>query len=528
MIVSVTRPIAAVACIALAAVSGWIWLGDVESRRPAQEFVRQFHVEERRPEYAATIRYAPAADLAGEVAADIALQDALGSVSFADVPPETRRLWIETLGSLDAELESARGLLLDAVGHRPGWPYHRSLLGMVEYVRARRRVQLGGSMERWLTPLELTVPAAPADPSAAVFASAALIEAAPHRGALDRARALPVFAAAMHDPAFVDEHYLDLVDLLGHEAVWRLMPDAAAPLRAAVRAEASTGDVQAAAALYPRWERAELRIRQSDLEAIQLRAKRDDAARVRAACAAWARQHSVFDFDSPVGREQAAALLAIWPAEPGAWLSDPRSDFIRFFLDRPGNVDGHALARAASALDGAPRPVLARALLRAGDASAAQTVARNSETRGSFEWTPFYVDLAYAQLRNGNRTEAAAALDAIAPAAQNECDVALARAAISGARPLLTASAYSAAGWSNANLPLCAAPDRRTFNVRWDAGDGPALIEYGFDQGRAATRLLQPGAQQIAVPLEGRIGRHIFSYRVIAGGGLTPLEATLQ
>jgi len=523
----VTRSAGVLACVALAAISVLSYLRDLQSRRPVEDFVRRFHVQERRPEYAQTIRYAPASDLAGEVAADVTLQDALGRIFFADVSPDIRRLWIETLGALDDELDSARELLLDAVAKRPGWPYHRSLLGMIEYVRARRHVQLGAAPDRWLRPLELAIPAAPADPSAATFAAAALIEAAPHRGGIDLSRALPIFGAALRDPSFVSEHYLDLVDLAGHEAVWRLLPDAPSPLRAAVQAEASTGDVEAAAVLYPRWERAELRLRESDLRAAELRAERDDVERVRSACVLWAQRHPIFDFDTVAGRRIAAAILALWPNEPGSWLSDPRSDFVRFFLERPDAEVAPAVARAAAVLSDVPPPIAARAALRGGDLYTAQTLARTSETRGSFEWTPFYVELAYAQLRAGHAREANAALDSIAPAAQGECDVALARAAAGGPAPVI-ASQYRAGAWSQNSLPLCIDRAARTLIARWSVADAPALIDYGFDEGRTATMLLHPGENAIALPLEGRSGRHIFSYRVIAGTNVTPLGAELR
>lgn len=521
-----SRVIATAACIALAAISAFAYLRDLRERRPAEEFVRRFHVEERRPEYAETIRYAPRADLAGEVAADVTLQDALGAVSIADIPPQTRRLWIETLGSLDSELDSARALLLDAVARRPGWPYHRSLLGMIEYVRARRQVRLSASPERWLHPLELAIPAAPADHAAATFAGAALIEAAPYLGAIDGRRALPIFGEALKDPNFVSEHDLDVIDLIGHDAVWRLLPDSAAPLRAALTAEEATGDVAAAATLQPRWERAELRQRESDLQNIALRAERDDVERVRGACIAWAGQHPIFEFDDAAGRRQAAALLALWPAEPGTWSRDPRSDFIRFFLDRPFSIDGKILSRAAAVLSDIPKPILARAELLGGDFYTAETIARTSETRGSFEWTPFYVDLAWAQLRAGRQRDAAAALDAISPEAQEECDVALARVAVSGALKAGNVTAeYRASDWSGTSLPLCIDPPSRTLSVRWYAGGAAALIDYGFDGGRFGSTLLPPGQSSIVVPLDGRRGRHIFSYHVVAGGAVASLGA---
>src|SRR6266849_1247353 len=98
--------------LVLAGASVALYVRDAEKRAPAAAFVRRFHVAERRPEYAETIRFVPAADLAGEVAGEVALQDALGTVSLAEIEPAQRELWIDNLADLDREIEAARLLLL--------------------------------------------------------------------------------------------------------------------------------------------------------------------------------------------------------------------------------------------------------------------------------------------------------------------------------------------------------------------------------------------------------------------------------
>src|SRR5712691_1227018 len=255
--------------LVLAGASVALYVHDAEKRAPAAEFVRRFHVSERRPEYAETIRFVPAADLAGEVAGEVALQDALGTVSLAEIEPAQRELWIDNLADLDREIEAARLLLLQSLRERPGWPYHQSLLGMIEYVRARRHVQLGPAPDRWLRPLELAMRASPKDSMLATFAAEALLESWPHLEAVDAGRVHPISRGALADPSFVSRHYIELVELLGQNAVWRLLPDAAQPLHAALQAEIDSGDAAAAADINARWEHAEWQSRELDLREIQ-------------------------------------------------------------------------------------------------------------------------------------------------------------------------------------------------------------------------------------------------------------------
>jgi len=516
----------------LAGASVALYVHDSEERTPAFAFVRRFHVAERRPEYAETIRFVPAADLAGEVAGEVALQDALGTVSLSDLEPAQRQLWIDNLADLDREIESARALLLQSIRERPGWAYHRSLLGMIEYARARRRVQLGPAPDRWLRPVELAMRLSPNDSMLATFAAEALLESWPHLEAIDAGRVNPIFHAALADPGFVSRHCTELVELLGHDAVWRLLPDAPQPLHAALQAEIDAGDVPAAAELNVRWERAEWQSRELDLREIQECLPRGDADCARSACRIWAQKHPVFYWDTRAGRRQAAAVLDSWPNEPGNWRNDLRSDFVNFFLERPADVDGKAVMRAAASMSDTPRPILARAAVRAGDIAVAETIASADESRGTFEWTRYGVDRARSALAAGRTRDALAALETISPAAQNECDVVLVRASLARARgnPTTSLAGLNRMQWSQTSLPLCIDPAQSYTMLRLDlsiAGE-PALVDYGFDGGRSETIFLRPGRVRVAVPLEDRTGRHIFSYRTIAGGNVTPIETALQ
>jgi hypothetical protein len=587
------RIAAAIALVTLAIVAIVHYRHDEQKRDPVNAYAKRFKVEVRRPPHAKTIDYAPSADDAAEIAADVALQDAVAGVKLSDIEPEARQAWLDVIGDLDSELRAASGLLVGAVRQRPGWPYHKALLGEIEYTRARRAVKLGANPAVWLTPLQSAMAAAPGDRSIATFAGSALADSWPFLDERDRAHATPVFAAALHDPAFVSNDYLNLVDFLGHAAVFKLLPEEAASLRAAIRAESEVADVEAAADLYARWQRAEMNERDKDLAAIEERAKLNDVTGQTRACQLWANRHSVFDFDDARGRKQAGRVLELWPDEPGSWGSDDRSEFIRYFLDRNGDgVNPHAVYRAAEALSDTPRPVFARAALLAGDTYSAESAARNADTAGAFEWTPFFVDLAYSQLKANRLEDATAALAAISPSAQGECAVEVARAAIAAAKagpagapgapgppatsrperglparaPAATATAaefraitplppgegaaapraaagegraidpvellttYPAEYWSRNQLPICINPATNPQNLVVDieVKDYPALISYGFDQARTATQFMPMGRIRLTVPLNHRTGRHIFAYKLIAGSAADPLGATIE
>jgi hypothetical protein len=507
--------------VALAVTATLHYAADARKREPVHDFVSRFNVSERRPAHEETIRYAPAADLAAEVAADVALQDNMGSVNLSELDAATREIWIASVARYREELDAARGLLLDAIRDRPGWPFHRALLGQIEFLRGR-----GGN---WLLPLESAMRGSPGEHSFATFAGTALIQAWPALPDAARARGRPIFSRAMRDPHFVRTSYLDVVEVLDHDAAFDLLSDDAASLRAAMNAEAEVADVEAAARLFPRWERAEWREREEDLRDVQTRARLGDALGLRRACAAWVAEHPVTDFDTPRGRKQAATLLELWPDEPGAWGTDPRTALIHFFLDgRMHSADGRALGRAAAWLSHAPRPLAARAALAAGDVYSAEALARTSDTAGSFEWTRFYVELAEHHLRHKSLSAAADVLSRIAPAAADECDVMLVRREVDqNAGNAVTTETFTRDDWSQGRLPLCV--DRqRGLAAKFEVGSIPALVSYGWNDGRLGTTLFQPGIATLSVPVDGAAGRRIFFYNLEAGGEVQPLVATLH
>lgn len=520
----------AVLCALAAAASVAYYVDDGARRDASARFVREYDVEKRRPSWAETIANAPSADVASELAADVALQDTAGTVNLSDLDDETRRLWITAVARFDDELRDARALVLQATRARPGWPYNRALLGQLEFMRARRQMTLAERPELWFVPLQSSIAQSPGEQPFSVFTAGALIEAWPYLGAATRQAATPVFRTAMTDGRFVRTYYLDLVDIVGHDAMYQLLPDHPSSLRAAIEAEASVSDIEAVAGLYPRWERAEWSLRVADLKKIDERAALNDELGLRRECSAWTRQHTITDFDTPAGRRQVARVLSHWPPEHGSWRNDPRGDIVRFFLNgRATDAEPRGMQRAVSVLTDVPDPVAARVALLAGDVYGGESLARSSETAGAFEWTRFYVDLAYHHLAAGRKDEALQSLDAISSAAREECDVLVVRRLIEDA-----ASAddripdhYPASFWSRNGVPVCIDRGITTMTVRFDLSS-PSVLSVGFDDGRSGTQTVQAGRATVSLPVGTRTGRHVFTVRRVAGGTMTPVDATLR
>lgn len=529
----ITRVVSAVMCIVFGVIAVAWYLQDRALRRPADAFSDTFHLAQRRPAHAETIRLAPAADLAFEIAGDVAVQDALGSVRVSELDDETRELWLRDIARVEEELEAAQGMLLEGVTRRPGWAYHQSLLGMVDSIRTE-----GREGSRWLEVLNGARSLAPGDLALTRFTGSAVLSSWSFLSENERAAASSIFATALQDPEFVSASFGALIHNLGESEASGLLPESAPALAAAVRVRAATGDARATAPLYARWERAEMLARQADLRAINRMRGVSDLAELRGACVEWVNRHPIHAFDSPEGRSQVAELLALWPGIPGRWTTDPRAELIRYFMNgRMRDVSPEVLQSAASALRGIPAPTAARISLAAGDFYSAESLANSSQASGSLEWTPFFVDLSRYHLREGDVRRAEAVLERVAPAALDECDVAVARVVVSEAaftavemNPGVFLRNYPASLWAAAGVPICIEPGSgsRDLLVQFEIADRPALLGAGFDGGRSRTYLLGQGTRQIRLPLNGRSGRHFFSYEVIAGGQVAPLSARLE
>lgn len=508
---------------------------DAAWRRRAEAFAREFTFPERRPEKLESARFEGAGDLAAAAVARIALLDALEGVSLANLSPEARQRWLDATYRLDDEMAAAEVLLRDALVARPGWPYHRFLLGQLAYARARRlrSPELLERPTRWAVPLRLATIAAPGDDATWTFYAGAALELWPGLPGPVREEALPVLKRAFADPPFVAHAFPAAVAGLGAEAALGLLPDAPGAFASAREVLGRAGDRDALLRVQARWERLEERARASDLAHIEDRYLRGDRRALRDACRRFVRDHPVRELDQPESRRQAARVLEVWPEDRGgSWRSDPRAELLRFFLDgRAKGLPGAALLRASDEIAEVPDSVKARLLLLGGDRYGYEKLLRLSETSATLEWTPFYLDLARRELEAGLLLEAEAALERIARQARGECDVLLVRRDVSRAKrtPEATAELEAALAsssrddyppelWSGRSLSLCVDPVRdreRTLEVRVRTR-GPALVAYGWDGGRSTTELVD-GERVVSVPMSGRSGRRSFSLETVAG-----------
>jgi hypothetical protein len=522
-------------CVAGAVLSVLGYQRDTAWRRRAEAFGRDFTLSERRPEKLDAARFEGAGDLIAAAVARIALLDALEGVGLANLSPEARQLWLDAAYRLDDEMVAAEGLVRSALVSRPGWAYHRFLLGQLAYARARRlrSPELLERPARWAVPLRLATTAAPGDDATWTYYAGAALELWAGLPGPVREEALPVLKRAFADPPFVSRAFPSAVAGLGPEAALGLLPDEPAAFASAREVLGRTGDREALARVQARWERLEERARTSELARIEDRYQKGDRRALRDACRRFVRDHPTRELDRPESRRQAARVLEVWPEDRGgSWRSDPRAELLRFFLDgRTRGLNGAALLRAVDELAEVPDPVKARLLLLGGDRYGYEKLLRLSETSSTLEWTPFYLDLARRELEAGLLLEAEAALEKIPRQARGECEVLLVRRDVSRAKRVpeataeleaaLAASAhedYPPELWSGRSLWLCvdATRDRDRFLEVRVRTRGPALVAYGWDGGRGTTELVE-GEKVLSVPMSGRSGRRSFSVETVAG-----------
>jgi hypothetical protein len=530
----------AIAAIALAIASVARYQNDLRERAAAEKFLRDFDVADRRPEIASTLPLVPAADLGANVVADIALSDAFGTVHLADVSPDLREKWLRAIERLSTELDTARDITLDALAARPGWPRNWTTLGELVYASQRR--SFGANDARlWQEPLRLGIGMFPGDDGATTFASTAYLESWPELTDAARARARQGFPRALLDPAFASRNLPLLVAAVGADETVAMLPPVAESLRSAFDSFAHAGDVAHAAAIYHRWEAAEWESRVADLNELEERARLNDVERQRELAQSWLARHRANEFDSPAAREQVLRVLQLAVNDRvGMWQSDVRGGAIRFLLNgrmTPGGAGRHGIetapggaivATVVASMTGVPEPTRARARLFGGDVEGAQSVFERSDSAGSFEWTPFLIDMADYRLSQNALDAAHTALDAIAPAAQNECDVLAARrklAQLQGASVTPPPPQSQTLHWSDTGvLSLCLDTQRELLaNVETPT---PALITWGWNEGRNGVFYLAPGRTTLRISTGNRTGRQALFIRTLAGGPITFGTAT--
>jgi hypothetical protein len=534
------RLAAAIVPLALIALSLAHFGADLRLRRPVEAVAKQYTFEIRRPAEVEMIGYAPSPDFGAQVVVYSSIVDALARIRLKGLDQVERDAWLDVPIHLDDELAAARDLALDSIVQRPGWPIHRYLLGKVVYTRDRRTPGAEIVPDRWLVPLRSAARNAPGFDSAAETLVAVTLEAwatIPPEGKRDTET---IFSRAFLDPSFVRNAWAVSADAIGVDSAVRSVPDSAVSLRAAARAASGIGEAGAADTLYRRWEKAEWREREADLAEMRKRTERGDWIGLVAAAQNFSSRHSVGDFDGPEARKQLEEALRLWPRESaGNWAGSRRAEIIRFFLaGRMKGIDGTVLAGAASSLTGVPFPMQARLFLAAGLVEIAEELEKGSMTRGSFEWTDYYVELARYHLGRNDRDKAAEALGRISPAARGECEAALVGALLARAAPPPQPAAVMSAGgaivdesWStNGMLSLCVDPRamaKRSLVVDVKAG-GDGLVEWGWNDARTGTVAAGGSGASIRVPLSGIEGREVFFLRPALGASIVSRAARIE
>jgi hypothetical protein len=492
---------------------------DHSSRIAEQRFAVQYAMPIRRPEIVKSLEYAPSGDFAADLVADATLQDVAGPVELADLSAQARAAWLDAVPKYDEQMAGAANLALDAIAARPGWPYHSSLLGQLFYLRQARSLSpdLVRKHDLWSKPLYIAATDAATDNSLWQSLAVAELQTWPELGNLHVKTALSVFRHAFEDPDFVASTFGPAVNALGKDAALQVLPDRAEPLHAALQVVGKGGDVLAAWSIHQRWDAAEWRERADDLAAIQVHAARGDIDETRGLCVRWMSVHSVWDYDSKVARAQNERLMEIWPVgKEGRWTDDPRAQIVRYFLSgRTDGVKGSVLLRTIDSLAGVPVPIVAQIHVLAGDLAGAESIAKSSDSFGTFEWTPYVVELARRWNAQGDKTRARAAIAQLAPAARDECNVLVARREIDG-RETVAVDSRDLSSQSMVGTPIALCMDQGTrLNVRVTSAD-PFIVDYGWDGARSASALVTPASLSLTLAAPPGM-RQLMTRSAIAG-----------
>jgi hypothetical protein len=476
------------------------------SRVPASSFAERFTMPLRHPDVFTSLDYAPSGDFASDLVADTTLRDVYLTVNLKNLEPKEVAAWIESVQTRDQQLAQAADAMLIALSERPGWPYHASLLGQLVYTRGALAFSpdLVGQYRRWSVPLTAGALAAPNDPEVWQLLALSYIQTWPDLARAHAPIARGVFQNAFEDPEFVRTTFRTAMQTIGTETVIGVLPDSPRPLWSAFEQLVAANEIDAAWRVHQRWDSAEWRQRQLDLDVLERIAVRSDVMDLRQACRKWLGAHSVWDYDSPSSRAQVARVLQLWPvSDVGRWPADPRVDAIAYLLSgRRDNLDGAAIARAAATLTGMPAAMQAQLHVLAGDIAGAETIARAAESFGSLEWTPYVLELSRYWLQRGNRDRARAALDLLSSASRPECESTIARAAVGDGSPAGSSGTVSVVRSGEWSVPLCLA-QRQPASVTFMLTNGSAVIvDYGWNRARSGSLLLsRPGeAVPIALP----------------------------
>ncbi|HEX9606039.1 MAG TPA: hypothetical protein VF962_02315, partial [Gemmatimonadaceae bacterium] len=445
------------------------------------------------------------------------LRDVLVPISLNGLTPEVRVAWMDAIPQYDEQMRRGAELALDAVTERPGWPYHAFLLGQLVYARDSRAFssQLITGSGRWSVPLLRAAGAADSDDALWQSLALAYLQTWPDLSQIHAASAPTVLRKAFRDVTFVRSTFGPAMQIVGKNMAIACLSDAPGALWEAFQQIAMAGDIGTAWTLHQRWDAAEWRARRDDLLKIDRAAARGNIDETRWLCHVWTSMHSVWDYDSPEAHAQAGRLLDLWPvSDVGRWPTDNRAEVIRYFLaGRENTVDGAILAHSATALRGIPSSTQARLRVLAADISGADAIARSSESLGSFEWTPYLVDLARYWLRNGDPEKARAALATLPPAARNECDVRAVREAAGEVTHPADTNRIGLVWSEQADVPICLPKGVATTVKLVLLSSTPVVVDYGWDRARYGCVLLSRSGETVEVALPAVEGMHTLSVR---------------
>jgi hypothetical protein len=464
------------------------------------------------------------ADGATAVAVDAALEDAGGGRPPAEVSPEQQALWLQASRAVVDELEAARGLVLEAVARRPGRARQRFLMAQIAYALD---VHSGGKADPrlWIEAFRSASSAAPGLDPIQTALGTAYLENWTRLSATDKTEVGPTWRRAFLDPGFVSKALGPVARLIGPDQALALVPDRAPSLRAASDSLKTSGDLERAAGLRPRLDRALRDEREQGLAAIARRLEAGNLEGARTECLDWIGRSSPAEFDDAAGRAQAARLLELWPNDTGGpWRTDPRGQLVRYFLDhRERDVPAEALVRATDALTAVPETVRARVRLLAGDLPAAEAIRERSSVPGSYEWVPYLVELGRGKLASGDAGGARAVLKGLSASAAEGCDALILRrdvalalgdaeeaAAVTRRLAGTFQDVFPAEAWSAGGLmSLCLdqkATGKSQIRIALQT-DGPSIVAFGWNGGRQGSVFVPGGSSSLVLRVPELSGR---------------------
>ncbi|HVE65060.1 MAG TPA: hypothetical protein VNC59_00650 [Thermoanaerobaculia bacterium] len=504
-----------ISALLLAVVAGQAYMRSRASRVPAENFLREFSIDRRRPTEAETVRIARTSDLAAAVAADAALQD-LREDQTASSGPGGKPLREMARVARRAETASARALLLDALRVRPGSATHRLLLGRL--ILADRSVQVSArtsAVPQWRAVLHAAASAAPGMDAAWTELARAYLADWNDIPAPERQSGEEVFRRSLYDSGFVAEHYADVRARLGPR-VDHDLPDHSDLLSAALESLGGRADVKGTLTLLRRLDDARRRERDVRMRTIERLHRIGDLENLSNACETFFQTYTNPLWDDVSLRRQFVRVLEVWP--PGravGWPDDPRARLVRYLLDsRDAGTLGPGIERTLEHLQGVPDAVWSEVKLLSGDLETAEQLVAKSSA-GDLGSASYLIRLAGHHLAQGRPLQASEALARLGPASGEECDAVVLRREVARVlgdvaevqaqdrRLEILRRPSFAPGWSSqvtVSLCITSADLNQSLSVPFE-GEGRSIVAYGWQLGRVGvTELPRAGRLKLALP----------------------------